>query len=57
MCSDSDVMNWHTSDVLPTPAAPNMAMRNGWVMPGQLAQLDSLEDANDVPALVLAEPG
>lgn len=48
-------MNWLMREDFPTPAEPNMTTLYP-VGPGLLV-LDSLEEAKDVVALVLAEPG
>ena len=54
-CRYSDVMNWLIREDFPTPADPSITTRYP-VGPGLLV-LDSLEEARDVVALVLAEPG
>lgn len=46
-CKYSDVMNCDTNDDLPTPHEPNITTLYGGVIPGQLAQLDSLDDDNE----------
>lgn len=52
-CKYSEVINCETKDDLPTPLDPNIITLNGGLIPGQLAQLDSLEDGNDGTALTV----
>lgn len=52
-CKYSEVMNCDTNEDLPTPLDPSITTLNGGVIPGQLAQLDSLEEGSDVTALAV----
>lgn len=52
-CRYSEVINCDTKEDLPTPHDPSITTLKGGLMPGQLAQLDSLDDGNDGTALVV----
>lgn len=52
-CRYSEVMNCDTIEDLPTPLDPSITTLYGGVIPGQLAQLDSLEEGSEVTALTV----